>query len=200
MKNFSKDKRDRLIIVGVLTIIAAVGVYYLLVRSQQAKAEVLAKKIADQRAKVTGAERLVATKTELKNNLDLASRKLASIEEGMASGDMYAWVIQTVGRFGAERKVEIPQFSREVTADVAMFPKFPYKAAIFNLRGTAYYHDLGQFLSDFENSFPYARIQNLDMEPAGASAATGTSGAAPADSEKLSFRLEIVTLISPNAH
>src|SRR5580765_7605670 len=139
MKHFSKDKRDRLIIVGVLTIIAAVGVYYLLVRSQQAKAEVLAKKIADQRAKVSGAERLVATKTELKNNLDLASRKLASIEEGMASGDMYAWVIQTVGRFGAERKVEIPQFSREVLTDVGIFPKFPYKAAVFNVRGTAYF-------------------------------------------------------------
>jgi len=199
MKHFSKDKRDRLIIVGVLTIIAAVGVYYLLVRSQQAKAEVLAKKITEQKAKVSGAERLVASKIELKNNLDLASRKLASIEEGMASGDMYAWVIQTVGRFGAERKVEIPQFSREVTADVSMFPKFPYKAAIFNLRGTAYYHDLGHFLSDFENSFPYARVQNLEMEPAGASAGT-TSGAAPADSEKLSFRLEIVTLINPNAH
>jgi Tfp pilus assembly protein PilO len=200
MKHFSKDKRDRLIIVGVLTIIAAVGVYYLLVRSQQTKAEALAKKIAEQRAKVSGAERLVATKAELKNNLDLASRKLASIEEGMASGDMYAWVIQTVGRFGAERKVEIPQFSREVTADVSMFPKFPYKAAIFNVRGTAYYHDLGQFLSDFENSFPYARVQNLEIDPAGSSAATGTSGAAPTDSEKLSFRLEIVTLINPNAH
>src|SRR5438046_10759600 len=113
----------------------------------------------------------------------------------MGAGDMYAGVIQTGGRFGAERKVDIPQFSREVTTGVGMFAKFPYKAAIFNVRGIAYYHDLGQFLADFENNFPYARIQNLEMEPATGSAASGT-----AEPEKLAFRLEIVTLINPNAH
>ena len=113
----------------------------------------------------------------------------------MASGDMYAWVIQTVGRFGAERKVEIPQFSREVMTEVGILPKFPYKAAVFNVRGVAYFHDLGKFLADFENSFPFARIQNIELEPAGNSAATATS-----DSEKLSFRMEIVTLINPNVH
>jgi len=113
----------------------------------------------------------------------------------MASGDMYAWVIQTVGRFGAERRVDIPQFSREVTTDVGILPKFPYKAAIFNVRGNAYFHDLGQFLADFENSFPYARVQNLELEPGASSAASGTT-----DPEKLAFRLEIVTLINPNAH
>jgi len=192
MKNLPKEKRDRLIIVAVASIIAAVAVWYLLVRSQQSSAESLAKKITDQKAKVSGAERLVATTKELKSNLSAASQKLTSIEETMASGDMYAWVIQTVGRFGAERKVEIPQFSREVTTDIGMFPKFPYKAAAFNVRGSAYYHDLGQFLADFENSFPYARIQNLEIEP-GAVSASGT-----AETEKLSFRLEIVTLINPN--
>src|SRR3954470_23298454 len=192
MKNLPKEKRDRLIIVAVASIIAAVAVWYLLVRSQQSSAESLAKKITDQKAKVSGAERLVATTKELKTNLRAASQKLTSIEETMASGDMYAWVIQTVGRFGAERKVEIPQFSREVTTDIGMFPKFPYKAAAFNVRGSAYYHDLGQFLADFENSFPYARIQNLEIEPGGLSA----SGAV--ETEKLSFRLEIVTLINPN--
>jgi Tfp pilus assembly protein PilO len=192
MKNLPKEKRDRLIMVAVASIIAAVAVWYLLVRSQQSSAESLAKKITDQKAKVSGAERLVATTKELKSNLSAETHKLTSIVETIASGDMYAWAIQTVGRFGAERKVEIPQFSREVTTDIGMFPKFPYKAAAFNVRGSAYYHDLGQFLADFENSFPYARIQNLEIEP-GAVSASGT-----AETEKLSFRLEIVTLINPN--
>ena len=76
---------------------------------------------------------------------------------------------------------------------MGIFPKFPYKAAVFNVRGVAYFHDLGRFLADFENSFPFARVQNVEMEVAGSSAATGTS-----DTEKLSFRMEIVTLINPN--
>ena len=70
--------------------------------------------------------------------------------------------------------MDIPQFSREVATEVGMFPKFPYKAAAFNVRGVAYFHDLGQFIADFENSFPFARIQNIELEPAGNSAATAT--------------------------
>ena len=37
---------------------------------------------------------------------------------------------------------------------------------MFNLRGTAYFQDLGAFLADFENEFPYLRVQNLELEPA----------------------------------
>jgi len=193
MKNLPKNKRDRLIMTGAATIIAIVAIYYLLIGRQRSSANALAKQISEQKLKVSSAERLVASTAELKRNLELANQKVISIEEGMASGDMYAWVIQTVGRFGAERKVEIPQFSREVLTDVGIFPKFPYKAAVFNVRGTAYFHDLGRFLADFENSFPFARVQNVEMEGAGSSAATAT-----ADGEKLTFRMEIVTLINPN--
>jgi len=195
MINLPKDKRDRLLMTLGVTVVAVVAIYYLLISNQRSAARAVAKQINEQRLKVTSAERLVAATAELKRNLELANQKLTSIEEGMASGDMYAWVIQTVGRFGAERKVEIPQFSREVMTEVGILPKFPYKAAVFNVRGVAYFHDLGKFLADFENSFPFARIQNIELEPAGNSAATATS-----DSEKLSFRMEIVTLINPNVH
>ena len=195
MKNLPKEKRDRLIMAGVGTLVAVLAIYYLLVRSQQSTATELAKKIGEQKAKVSNAERLVAATEDLKKHLNLEAKKVTGIEDTMASGDMYAWVIQTVGRFGAERNVDIPQFSREVATEVGVFPKFPYKAVMFNLRGTAYYHDLGKFLADFENKFPYARIQNLEMEPAGGSAATSTP-----DPEKLAFRLELVTLINPNIH
>jgi hypothetical protein len=82
-----------------------------------------------------------------------------------------------------------------VPTEVGALPRFPYKAALFNVRGTAYFHDLGKFLADFENSFPYIRVQNLELEPAASSSATSTG-----DAEKLAFRMEIVTLINPNAH
>ena len=73
-----------------------------------------------------------------------------------------------------------------------MLPKFPYRAAAFNLRGTAFFHDFGAFVADFENTFPYMRIQNIELDPASTSAATSSD-----HSEKLSFRMEIVALVSP---
>ena len=91
-------------------------------------------------------------------------------------------------------KVEIPQFSREVTGDVAMLPKFPYRGATFTVKGSAYFHDFGKFLADFENAFPYIRVQNLQLSPM---AAPATATGEIKMTEELSFRMELVTLINP---
>jgi hypothetical protein len=78
-----------------------------------------------------------------------------------------------------------------MVADVSLIPSFPYKQATVGVGGTAYYYDLGKFLAELENRFPYMRVQNLLLEP--------SPGANPEEKEKLSFRMEIVALIKPSA-
>ena len=195
IKNLPKEKRDQLILVCTITLAIALGAYFGLVKMQKRKLETIAKKTIEQEEKVGGAARLVATHKGTEEDLQDNLEKLKVIEQQMASGDMYSWIIQTVNRFRADRKVEIPQFSREITTEVGVFPKFPYKAALFHIRGTAYFHELGRFVADFENAFPHIRIQNIDMEPASQSAAITTPNSDP---EKLAFKMEIVALINPN--
>ncbi len=72
--------------------------------------------------------------------------------------------------------------------EVDLLSKFPYKQLKVTVNGTAYYHDLGKFIADFENTYPHARITNLTLEPAGN---TGDN------SEKLAFRMDIVALTNP---
>ena len=195
IKNLPKEKRDRLLLIAIGTVAVTVGLYLGLVKAQKRTLDRISKQTVEQNEKVGGAERLMKSRAEVEKSLEVNLQKLKAIEQTMASGDMYSWVIATVNRFRADRKIDIPQFSREVTTEVGMFPKFPYKAALFNIRGTAHFHDLGKFIADFENAFPYLRVQNVDLEPASQSAATGAGG----DSEKLSFKMEIVALINPNA-
>ena len=111
----------------------------------------------------------------------------------MASGDMYSWIILTVNTFKENYKLDIPQFSREVPSEVGMFTKFPYRAAVFHVRGSAFYHDFGRFVADFENAFPYMRIQNIELDP------NASSANASNEPEKLAFKMEIVALVNPNA-
>ena len=199
LKNLPKEKRDQLILVAIGTVAIVLGLWLGVIKLQKRKLDRIAKATVEQETKVGTAERLVKNREEIERNLDADLHALKKIEDTMASGDMYSWIIMTVNRFRADRHVDIPQFSREVTTDVSVLPKFPYKAALFNVRGTAYYHDLGKFIADFENTFPYIRVQNLDLEPSGSSSATAASTAAPtADAEKLAFKMEIVTLINPN--
>ena len=195
IKNLPKEKRDHLLLIAIITLAITVGAYFGLVKMQQRKLARIATQTTEQQDKVGGAMRLVSTHDETQQNLEDNLQKLQSLEQNMASGDMYSWVITTLNRFRADRKVEIPQFSREITTDIGVFPKFPYKAALFHIRGTAYFHELGKFIADFENTFPHIRIQNIDMEPAAQSAATATP---TSDPEKLAFKMEIVALINPN--
>jgi len=194
MKNLPKDKRDRLILVVLGTVISVTAIWYLVIKTQNNTIESVKKQTIEHQSKLDGAQRLVGTTAEIQKKLEGASQELKAIEDSMASGDMYSWIILTINKFRADRKVDIPQFSREVPTEVGVLPKFPYRAALFNVRGTAYFHDFGKFLADFENSFPYLRVQNLELEPAGSSSATSTG-----DPEKLAFKMEIVTLVNPTS-
>jgi len=192
MKNLPKEKRDRLILVCLGTVAVLAGLYYGLISFQQRSLQEMARLQAEQEIRLSNAQRLAGNSPQIQQNLAAAVGKLKAIEATMPAGDMYSWVIQTVNAFKEKYQVDIPSFSREVPSEVGMFAKFPYRAAIFNLRGTAHFHELGRFVADFENTFPYMRIQNVELDPASASNASVQS-----DQEKLAFKMEIVTLVNP---
>jgi Tfp pilus assembly protein PilO len=191
MKKLPKEKRDRLILVCLGTLALTAGLYYGLISTQQRSMQEMAKKQFDWEVKLNNAQRLANNTDKIEKELETNRSKLDAIESTMPSGDIYSWIILNVNTFKENYRIDIPQFSREVPSEVGMFAKFPYRAAVFNLRGTAHFHDFGRFVADFENAFPYMRIQNIELDPASASNAS-----AQADQEKLAFKMEIVTLVN----
>jgi Tfp pilus assembly protein PilO len=193
MKNLPKEKRDRLILVCLGTAAILVGLYYGLITTQQKSLAEMDKKQVEQEDKLKNGQRLASSTAQIQKSLEAADAKLKAIESRMPSGDMYSWIILTVNTFKENYQVDIPQFSREVPAEIGMYAQYPYRAAVFNLRGTAHFHEFGRFVADFENTFPYMRIQNIELDPASASNASAQN-----DQEKLAFKMEIVTLVNPN--
>lgn len=191
MKKLPKEKRDRLILVCFGTLALTAGLYYGLISTQQRSMQEMAKKQFDWEVKLNNAQRLANNTDKIERELETNRSNLDAIESTMPSGDIYSWIILNVNTFKENYRIDIPQFSREVPSEVGMFAKFPYRAAVFNLRGTAHFHDFGRFVADFENAFPYMRIQNIELDPASASNAS-----AQADQEKLAFKMEIVTLVN----
>ena len=195
MNKLPKEKRDRIIAVAIATVIAIAGIWYGLIRPQQAKLGDSARTTIKAQEKVTNAKRRVEKEKPIQIELDAARQGLKAIEDEMASGDLYSWIIVTVNKFRAAHRVEIPQFSREQVREVNVIPGFPYKGATFTVRGTAYYHDLGKFIADFENTFPHVRLLNLEIEPVNLPSPSAQSK--PEEQERLSFKMDIVTLIKP---
>ena len=191
MNKIPKDKLNQLIAVTLGTVLAVVALWFLLLDAQQGKLQEISAKITDTQEKLKIMHKAVAESSKLTAELEVAARQLSGLEEDMASGDLYSWIIDNVKRFKISHHVDIPQFGPVATGDVNLLPKFPYRQALLGVSGTAYYHDFGKFLGDFENRFPSMRLQNVELEP--------VSTVAPGDKEKLSFRMEIVMLVKPTS-
>ncbi len=189
-RKMTKGKRNQIIGVILATLLVLGGLGYGLIKRQYDSLQVLAKKKGEDDSKLQLMETAVKNADELNATLAEVAKALGEKEATMASGDLYSWSINTLKSFKSNHKVEIPQFGdiSQPTA-VNLLPRFPYKQATFNVSGKAYYHDLGRFITDFENQYPFMRVVNLtlDLDP---SPAAG-------DREKLLFKMDVITLVKP---
>lgn len=186
MIKLSKEKRDRVILVYLVVVFAMAATYILLVRSQQERLKQMAVETSNIEEQIAGTKRLLNQRAEFDKAFARVKAEITSREDGMAHGDRFFWFVNTLNKFKASYDVDIPQISPEVVGAVGIFPEFPYQSATFKVSGSARYYDFGKFLRDFENRHPYIQIQNLDLEP----------DTTP-NSEKVNFRMDMVTLIKP---
>ena len=191
LSKLPKEKLNRLILVILATLIAIAGLYFGLIRRQNESLVRLAQQQAAAAKKLQVIRDAIHRADQIKAQLDEAKTTLTAAESDIASGDLYAWVIDWLRQYKAPYKVEIPQFSQlGAPADVNLLPRFPYKQTTLTVAGTAHYHDLGRFLADLENQFPHVRLLNLSLDVNAISPS--------AETETLTFKLDIVTLAKPN--
>jgi hypothetical protein len=193
MPRLSKEKQQQLVLVFLLTLAAIVGLYFSLINIQQEKLAGMPRRIEKAKRYLEKMRHSIQSAKQIQADLESASAKLAEVEAGMATGDLNAWLYSTIRTFKQNYKVDIPQFSSKEVGEVTLLPNFPYKQVKIGIGGSAQFYELGRFLRDFENTFPCMRVQNLAISQ------EGGHSAAPADREKLSFRLEIVGLVKPGS-
>jgi len=190
MNKLPKEKRDRLILVMISTVTLIAVIYFGWIRSQDSNISRIKAETAAARDQLLDIENVIKKSDAMQSELFDITETLSHAEEDMASGDYFAWTYDTIRHFKTPYKVGEPTVGQPAVGDVDLLANFPYRQLKFSISGTAYYHDLGKFISDFENNFPHIRVVNLSLEPVGG---TGEDG------ERLAFRMDIVALIKPNA-
>lgn len=185
MKKVPKEKRQHVILVwlviaGLFSTWVFVVLKYQLDSKHRAGQDLV--KQMDQHKAMTDQLRRA---DRIREDTDVATRRLDALEARMASGDVFSWAVTTIRDFKQNRNVDLPQISQPNITQNTLLPGFPYNQARLTVAGTAYFHDLGLFISDFENAFPFARITNLDIQPA----AKGN--------EQLSFKMDLIFLVKP---
>ena len=188
MPRLSKEKRDRLILVCFATCGIIATLWLVLIQSQRERLKQVAAETENPVDQIDGTKRLLSKESLFKQTLDELQVELKKRESGMASGDRFYWFVNMLNKFKSDYELEIPQISPETVSTVGLFPEYPYQAATFKVSGSGTYFEFGRFLRDFENTYPYIRVQNLEMKPIKA-----------ADKrEQVSFNMDVVTLIKPS--
>ena len=185
-----KEKRNSLILVALATIGVVALLWLLLIGVQTGKIKEISAKIETAQHTKEKIESAVKKAAQTEADLKTKSKVLAGLENDMAGGDLFLWQINMMKHFKGDRPVEIPELSAGSPSDCNLLPKFPYRQVTLTVGGSAYYNDFGRFLADFENTYPYMRVLNLQVFP--------KPTQSPADKEKIGFKMEIVTLTKPN--
>lgn len=192
MNKLSKMQQERIAIVAVCAPLLMAALWFLGVKKQQEKLQQIAKDTTTMNAKLDKAETAMEHSQQIASDLD-AHRQLLQKREATMSPDRdaYAWIIETINPFIQPRKgVNIYSYSQADFSDTGIIPDFPYRWATFHLKGSGYYYEFGRFFADLENTFPYFRVQGLQI-----GANTGPAG----EPEKLGYTFDIVTPVTTNS-
>jgi len=189
MKKLSREKRNQFVIVILVTLAILALIGFGLIRPQYYSLSKIAKDRKVAANKLQSIKHAITNSEAIANEWNETTYALALAEEDMASGDLYSWTYDTLRHFKQSYRVEIPEVGHPTIGESDLLPSFPYKQIQFAINGTVYYHDLGKFIADFENSFPHSRMVRLVVEPAAST---------DSNSEKLSFKMDIITLVKPN--
>lgn len=201
MNKLSKEKRDKLILT-IIAVVGALGVLYTFVLgTQQDQLAAYRLQIASVKDKVSKAERLVKSDQIVAKNLEESKQALASRTRDMApQAQAHYWFLKLLDEQRKKQGLS-SSFLADITppefVPVGLLPKFPFRAASFSVRLNGRFAEIGRFIADLENAYPYFRLQLVRMAPAGNfTGASGSSGGGE-NPEMLMVEVRVVTLLKP---
>lgn len=189
----TKEQRDHLLVTFLMTLMVVVAMWMLLIGPTRTSLKRVKDEVQGSADALTEAQGLVARAAQIDLEVQAVGKFLGKLEEEMVDGDPNLWMRLKMAEFQQRKEynVNIPTIGSFYESDIGLLPDFPYKGVVFTVTGSAFYHDLGRFIADFENAFPLIRVQNLNVQP------DSTAGEFGPERERLAFSFELVVPLKP---
>jgi len=194
MNKLPKDKRDKLLLI-CFAIVGIVSVLYFLVLSDMKDEQaVLGTKITSLKDKIDKSEMLMKKQSDFQAHSEQLRKALNDRQAQMPKpGEDHVWFLRIMEERRAKFNLDISEIRNPEPADPGVLPKFPFKGVAFNVTLIGAYTDFGRFLADFENSYPYMRVQIISVSPDLQQSAG--AGASAEDASKLRFNFRVISLV-----
>jgi len=193
-KKLSKEKKNQLVLVGLVTLVLMVGLGYGLIRFQLGYVKALEARKVEADKSFKRMMNAIQSTDAIEAQLNASIKDLETQENAMVSGDKFAWLVTTLkGILRQHPKLDVPDYSTILEGECSLLAKFPYSQVTISIKGSGHYHDIGRFVAELENDRPHFRVLNLEVEPA----QPGPHGEKD-QVEKLSFKLSVAALVKPS--
>lgn len=182
--------RKRKVFAALIGGVSVLGILYgLLVRPQWVELETLRAEASNLALEVTRSRHAAEQAQAARQDMLGTSNTLAQIEARMVTGDAYLWVVKTFERFQNTHDIRFNEIDPPELGKNQLLPPVPHQAARVTVSGSAAYHEFGKFLADFENTFPFARLDDLELQ------APGSRGGTAPENEQLRFKMAVSVLM-----
>lgn len=199
MNKLSKEKKDRLILtcIGCVGIIAVL--YFLVITDQKREIAQLDSKIAALKSKRDISDKQVKRLPDIQVDLEEQKKVLIQKQAEMPKPEEdHVWFIRIMEEMRTKYGLEVDDIKTPAPIDPGVLPKFPFRGVELRVSVIGNYADFGRFLADFENRFPYMRVEIMSIGPEKAGA-TPRPGEVPSisskDSGTLRFNYRVIALI-----
>ena len=184
-RTLPKDKLQKVILVGIVTLIAlaAVGNFYIAPQiSSMSKSK---DKIAKLKHDIDGAEQEANQEAQNQQIHKQVTAFVQSQSTTMVSGDPFGWVVRQITLFAENHPVRVLAMRPGAIASSQIRSGYSIYTARVELEGG--YDQVGEFVRDFENGYPTSQIRSLELT---------ASGTRPADRRAV---LELAFLVQPES-
>ena len=161
-----KEKREMMILVGVITIVLLVGIYYLLIDKQWGKWIAFKEEIVNCGQRIEKAKKTIEEAEARKFELFRARRELDKIEKNMPpKDDPYSWAVKELAAHGDRHNLPHPDIRTASPLLRTKKEEFPgYKASAYDIHVNAGYDEGAELIRDLENTYSLAELSRLDVK------------------------------------
>jgi Tfp pilus assembly protein PilO len=163
-QNLSKDKKQKLVLTAVLSLIGVVVVANFYVLPQFGEMRASSDKIADLTTKIATEEtkaRQEAGNAAMREQYDAFVKQHS---QQMITGDPFSWVVREVSLLAEGQPVKVVSMRPGALAEHGRIAKLQTFTAQIELNGS--YDEVGSFISALENKFPTAEIRSVSLQAA----------------------------------
>ena len=198
MNKLSKEKKDKLLLtcIGCVGIIAVL--YFLVITDQKRDIDQLNSRIAQMKSKRDLSDKQVKRLPNVQTDLEDQKKLLIQKQAQMPKPDEdHVWFLRIMEEMRTKYSLEVDDIKTPAPIDPGVLPKFPFRAVELRVSMLGNYTDFGRFLADFENRFPYMRVElmSIGAERSLAPRAGEVPSVSSKDTGTLRFNYRVIALI-----